>query len=151
MMMLAPAFMAAFERRTHHVNVTDAFKAEIDTAVGQFNNDVLNRFFVIFRVHEIGRAHFTRQLEFLRIGINRNDTTGFCLHRSLDNRQTNATETEHRHGVALFDFRRVMHRADPVVTPQPSRQTLSSGACGFTFASEISAQTVYSLKVLVPM
>jgi hypothetical protein len=38
-----------------------------------------------------------------------------------------------------------------VVTPQPSRQTLSSGACGFTFASEISATTVYSLKVLVPM
>ena len=39
----------------------------------------------------------------------------------------------------------------PVVTPQPSRQTFSSGACGLILASETSATTVYSLKVLVPM
>ncbi len=36
----------------------------------------------------------------------------------------------------------------PVVTPQPSRQTFSSGAAlGFTLASETSGSTVYSLKV----
>ena len=33
----------------------------------------------------------------------------------------------------------------------PSRQTFSCGACGLIFASETSATTVYSLKVLVPM
>jgi hypothetical protein len=39
----------------------------------------------------------------------------------------------------------------PVVTPQPSRQTSSSGAAGSTLAMEISGSTVYSLKVEVPM
>ena len=39
----------------------------------------------------------------------------------------------------------------PVVTPQPSRQTLSSGASLSIFASEISGTTVYSEKVEVPM
>src|SRR5207249_10175640 len=39
----------------------------------------------------------------------------------------------------------------PVVMPQPSRQTLSSGARAFTFATAISGSTVYSEKVLVPM
>ena len=39
----------------------------------------------------------------------------------------------------------------PVVTPQPSRQTLSSGASLSILASEISGTTVYSEKVEVPM
>ena len=39
----------------------------------------------------------------------------------------------------------------PVVMPQPSRQTLSRGAAGFTLAAEISAITEYSEKVEVPM
>ena len=39
----------------------------------------------------------------------------------------------------------------PVVTPQPSRQTLSSGAAGLIFATAISGSTVYSENVLVPI
>jgi len=39
----------------------------------------------------------------------------------------------------------------PVVTPQPSRHTCSGLASGLTLASETSATTVYSLKVLQPM
>ena len=39
----------------------------------------------------------------------------------------------------------------PVVTPQPSRQTLSSGAAGLIFASAISGTTVYSENVEQPM
>lgn len=39
----------------------------------------------------------------------------------------------------------------PVEMPHPRRQTLSSGALGLTLAREISATTVYSEKVLVPM
>ena len=39
----------------------------------------------------------------------------------------------------------------PVVMPQPSRQTLSSGARALTFATAISGSTVYSENVLVPM
>ena len=39
----------------------------------------------------------------------------------------------------------------PVVTPQPSRQTFSSGASLGIFAREISGSTVYSEKVEQPM
>jgi hypothetical protein len=39
----------------------------------------------------------------------------------------------------------------PVVTPQPSRHTFSSGASGAIFATAISGTTVYSEKVEVPM
>ena len=39
----------------------------------------------------------------------------------------------------------------PVVAPQASVQTTSSGASGFTLASAISGITVASAKVLVPM
>ncbi len=39
----------------------------------------------------------------------------------------------------------------PVVTPQPSRQTSSSGASGLTLASDISGSTVYSEKVEQPI
>ena len=39
----------------------------------------------------------------------------------------------------------------PVVIPQPSRQTLSSGAAGLIFASAISGSTVCSENVLQPM
>ena len=39
----------------------------------------------------------------------------------------------------------------PVVAPQASVQTTSSGASGFTFARAISGITVASAKVLVPM
>jgi len=39
----------------------------------------------------------------------------------------------------------------PVVMPQPSRHTLSSGAFGSIFATDISGSTVYSENVLVPM
>ena len=39
----------------------------------------------------------------------------------------------------------------PVVTPQPRRHTLSSGASLRIFASAISGTTVYSANVDVPM
>ncbi len=39
----------------------------------------------------------------------------------------------------------------PVVTPQPSRHTLSKGAAGLILASAISGTTVYSEKVEQPM
>jgi hypothetical protein len=39
----------------------------------------------------------------------------------------------------------------PVVTAQPNRQTVSSGASLRIFASAISGSTVHSAKVEVPM
>jgi hypothetical protein len=39
----------------------------------------------------------------------------------------------------------------PVVMPQPNKQTLSKGASGWIFATEISGITVYCENVDVPM
>ncbi len=39
----------------------------------------------------------------------------------------------------------------PVVIPQPSKHTLSSGAAWLIFATAISGNTVYSEKVEVPI
>ena len=50
-----------------------------------------------------------------------------------------------------FTFAVFMTAPIPVVTPQPSKHTSSSGAVGFTFANEISGSTVYSEKVEQPM
>src|SRR6478609_4056874 len=72
----APALVAALQRRTHHVDVTDALEAEVDAAVGEVNNHLLHRLVVVVRVDEIGRAHFSGQLEFLRVGIHGQNASG---------------------------------------------------------------------------
>ena len=60
-------------------------------------------------------------------------------------------------GRGLFDFvqaeaySRRFGYLTPVVMPQPSRHTLSSGAAGLILATAISGSTVHSLKVDVPM
>ena len=107
-----PAFMAAFQRGTHYIDVADTFKAEIHAAVGQFDNHILNWLFVVFRVDAIGRTHFGRQFEFLWIGVNGQNTPGFRLYRTLNHRKTNTTQAKYCNSIALFYFRRVVHRAD---------------------------------------
>ena len=87
--------MATLQRRTHHVNVADTLKAKVHATVGELNNHVLHRLIVIVRVDEIGRAHFTSQFEFLRIGINSQNTPGFCLHCALNHRQANTAQTKY--------------------------------------------------------
>src|SRR5690606_1631743 len=108
----APALVAALECGAHHVHIADAFKTEIDTAVGHGNNDFLDRFVVVFRVDEIGGAHLFRQREFVRVGVDGNDAPGFRLHGALYHRETNAAEAEHGDGVAFLHFRGVVHGAD---------------------------------------
>ena len=104
--------MATLQRRTHHVNVADTLKAKVHATVGELNNHVLYRLIVIVRVDEIGRAHFTSQFEFLRIGINSQNTPGFCLHRALNHRQANTAQTKYGYGIAFLHFRGVMDRSD---------------------------------------
>ena len=71
--------------------------------------------------------------------------------RADDRRQADAAEAEHGDAGAASTLAVLSTAPMPVVTPQPSRQTLSSGASLRIFASEISGSTVYSEKVEVPM
>ena len=108
----APAFVAAFQRGAHHVDVTDTLEAEVDAAVGEFNNHILNRLIVIIRVDKVGGTHLSREGEFFRVGIHRQNAPGFRLYRPLDHRQADPAEAEDGDGIALFYFRRIVHRAD---------------------------------------
>lgn len=93
----------------------------------------------------------------------------------LKDGDANATQTENGHSRASLDLgsvqgstitcgrwhvrkvdlqairARVVVGYEPVVIPQPSRQTLSRGASLGILATAISGMTVYSLKVEVPM
>ena len=104
--------MAAFQRRAHHVNVTDTFETKVHAAIGKLDNHILNRFVVILRIDEIGRAHFTCQRKFFRIGINGQNTPGFRLRRALNHRQANAAQTKYGDGITFFHFCGVMDRSD---------------------------------------
>src|SRR5690606_9026584 len=65
----------------------------------------------VFRIDAVGGTEFFRQLKFAFVDINSNDTTGFG-HGGADNgRQTNAAETENRHGGALFHLGGIQHCA----------------------------------------
>src|SRR5688572_4040714 len=110
---LAPALVAALQRRTHHIDVADAFEAEVDAAIGEFDDHVLDRFVVILRVDAVGRAHAAREFELARIGIDREDAPRLRLHRALDHRKANTAETEHGDAVARLHFRGVVHGANP--------------------------------------
>lgn len=54
----APALVAAFQRRAHHLDVADALEGEIDAAVGHFHDHVLDRLVEAIRIDAIGGAQF---------------------------------------------------------------------------------------------
>src|SRR5690606_31011957 len=108
----APALVAALECGAQHVHIADAFKTEIDAAVGHGNDHFLDRFVVVLRVDEIGGAHLFRQREFVRVGVDGDDAPGFRLHGALYDGEANAAEAEHGDGVAFLHFRGVVHRPD---------------------------------------
>src|SRR5476651_275362 len=97
----APAFMAALQRGTHHVNVADALEGEVHAAVGHFDDHVLNRLIEIFRVDQIGGTEFTCQIEFAGVQINPDDAACTGHHGANNRRQANTAEAEDRHGVAF--------------------------------------------------
>ena len=87
---LAPAFVAALQRGTHHVHIANALEAELHAAVGEFDDDVLNRLVMVFGVDAIGCAHQLGQTKLARVGVNADDASGLGLPRPLDHGQTNA-------------------------------------------------------------
>ncbi|KAG1535609.1 hypothetical protein G6F50_015263 [Rhizopus delemar] len=93
---LAPATVRAFQRRAHHVDVADAFKAVVHAPGGHFNDDLLDGLVVVLRVDAVGSAELAGQLELGRIGIHRDDAAGLGLARTLDHRQAAAADAAPR-------------------------------------------------------
>ena len=53
---LAPALVAALQGGAHDLDVADALEGVVDAAVGQVDDDLLDRVVVVGRVHEVGGA-----------------------------------------------------------------------------------------------
>ena len=109
---LTPTAMRTFERCTHDVDVTDAFKTMVHTPTRHANDDFLDRLVVVFRIHAIRCTKFLRHCKFIGIRIDRDDASGLRLLCTLNDRESNATQTKDCNAVAFLHLRRVMHGTD---------------------------------------
>ena len=55
--LIFPTLVAALQCRAHHVHIANAFKTEVDTAIGHLHDDILNRLVEVLGVDAIGRPH----------------------------------------------------------------------------------------------
>ncbi len=148
----APAHVAALQRLAHDVHVADALEGIVDAAVGHVHYRLGHAAVEVFGVDEIGGTQRPGHDELVRVGVDGDDAPGLGHDRALDHRQPDAAQTEHGDAWRPASTLAVLSTAPmPVVTPQPSRQTLSSGAAGLILARAISGTTVYSEKVEQPM
>src|SRR5262245_55157592 len=93
----APAAMAAFERLTHQIDVTDALEAVVSTAVRQ-RNQVLHQIPAdLLRIDEVGEAELLGERAALRIEIHADDAVRAGQPRALHDVQADATQAEHHH------------------------------------------------------
>ena len=96
--------------------------------------------------------NWRRQLELVRVDVDRDDALGLGHDGALDHATADAAEAEDRHGGAGFDLGGVEHRADAGGDAAAEQADLvQRRVLGLILASEISGTTVYSEKVDVPM
>lgn len=167
-----PALVAGFERRPHGVHVANALEGVVESSVRLLHQHLLNRpRAIVLGVDKLGEAKLAGELKLRRIDVDTDHLLGATLLASIADGQADRTEAKDGTSGARLDVGSVQSSTVasgnlqvrckqcydsnvwffPSLTPQPSKHTLSSGACSTTLATEISATTVYSLKVEVPM
>ena len=104
--------MATLKRGAHQIDVADAFKGVVDTAVGQIHDDFLNRSAMVIRVDRIRCAKLPRQLEFVLVDVDGDYPAGFGHLRALNSAETDTAEAEHRHSIAGLNLGRIQHCLD---------------------------------------
>src|SRR6185312_10932320 len=81
---LAPALVAALQRRTHHVDVADALERIVHATTGELDDHLLDRRIrIVADVDAIGGAQRLGHREFLRVTVDRDDAPGLRHHRAL--------------------------------------------------------------------
>ena len=63
--------MAAFERRTHYVDVAYTLKGVVDAAIGELDDNFLNRFVESLRIDAVCRAEPAGKLKLTLVDIDR--------------------------------------------------------------------------------
>src|SRR5690554_5537814 len=104
--------MAALQRLTHDIDVANTLEGVIDPAVSHVDDHLLDRIGMILGIDEVGRTELTRQLEFIRVHVNRDDTAGLSHLRTLDHRQTDGPKAKHGNGRARLYLGRIENRPD---------------------------------------
>jgi hypothetical protein len=136
--------MATLQCGAHGIDVADAFERIVHTAISHVDDDLLNRRAVRLRADKIRRAQALRHCEFLIVGIDSYESTGFCHHQTLDDTQTDAGRPKTAAVEPGLPFAVFSTAPIPVVIPHPSRQTFFRGAAELILATAISGTTVYS-------
>ena len=115
---LSPALVAALECLPHHIDVTNALEAVVDTAtrhLDQVINDVVD----LAGVHKVRHAKLGRQFFFVGIEVDANNAAGSDQLGALNHVEANATQTEDGDGGTGSTFIVKATAPMPVVTPQP--------------------------------
>ena len=72
-----PTHVAALQRFTHDVNVTDTLERVINAAVGHFDNGLGGGAAEFFGIHEIGCAQCLGHFPFGGVDVDGDDAAGF--------------------------------------------------------------------------
>ena len=99
---LPPAFVAAFECLAHHIDVTNALKAVVDTTarhLDQVINDVID----FARIHKVRHAELGRQRFFVSIEIDADDAPCADQLGALNHVQSNAAQAKYGNGRTGLD------------------------------------------------
>src|SRR5690625_1724265 len=108
---LAPALVAALERRAHDIHIANTLERIIHAAIGELNDDLLNGLIVIVRVNAVGSTELARQFKFLLVNVHRNNPARLRLRGTNDGRQANAANAKNGYGSAFLNFGGVRYSA----------------------------------------
>ena len=109
----SPTLVAAFERRTHQIDVAYGFERVVHSAAGEFDHDVLNRGVVVTGVDEIRGSQCRGHLRLVRVDVDGENTAGVGHYSALNHAQTDTAESEHGHRRACFHLGGMEHGTDP--------------------------------------
>ena len=121
----------------------------VHAPAGHLDDHLLDRLVVVLRIDAVGGAHLRASSNLPGLVSMAMMRPAFACARALDHRQADAAEAEHRDAVARLHLRGVLHRAEAGGHAAAEQaDLLGVRPRGSIFASDTSATTVYSLKVL---
>ena len=104
--------VAALQRLAHDLDIADAFKRVVHSAISHILDGVHHVAGDLRRVEGIGCAQRGRHGEFVRVDIDSDDPAGLGHDRTLDHRQTDPAEAEDGDCRTRLDLGSIQHRAD---------------------------------------
>src|SRR5690606_24995815 len=121
---LAPAPVAAFQCRTHQLDVADTLEGAVHTTVGPGDDHPLARLVAILGVDEVGSTQPPGAVAPGPVDIHADDAAGTGHPGTDARRQTDAAQTEDGHRGAGFHLGGIEHRADTGGDPATEQANL---------------------------